>query len=262
MDLNLATFIFLFLRLSPFILICFFTLSSIFNSDLRGIVYLFGLLWAVFMSFIIGNNINLGGTVGEEDRNAVCDVVFFGGDGKMEHVPVSETILGYTFFYLFTTLILKDKHFINKTMDFSSFPNVPSLGECFVTPWQMINLDFLKFIPNLFMSIPNLKENVPTILFFVTLILFDIFWNTNLFRKLKEIMKLDTKYCYTGKQSLFAYCIGILIGIIWSNIIFATNSPGLQYFPEYKNNEVCKKVSPKKYKCSVYKNGELVKTLS
>lgn len=262
MDLNLATFIFLFLRLSPFILICFFTLSSIFNSDLRGIVYLFGLLWAVFMSFIIGNNTNLGGTVEEGDRNAVCDIVFFGGDRKMEHIPVSETILGYTAFYLFTTLILKDKNFIKKSVDFNSFPSVPSLGECFITPWKMINLDFLKFIPNMFMNIPNLRENSPTIVFFITLILFDIFWNTNLFIKLKEIMKLDTKYCYTGKQSFFAYFIGIIIGIIWSNIIFATNSPSLQYFPEYKNNEVCKKVSPKKYKCSVYKNGELVKTLS
>ena len=60
MDLNLATFSFLFLRLAPFILICFFTLSSIFNNDLRGIVYLFGLLIAVFTSFIISTNFDLG----------------------------------------------------------------------------------------------------------------------------------------------------------------------------------------------------------
>ena len=67
MDINLATFVFLFLRLSPFILICFFTLSSIFNSDLRGIVYLFGLLWAIFTSFIVGNSVDLGGIIDNDN---------------------------------------------------------------------------------------------------------------------------------------------------------------------------------------------------
>mgnify|MGYP005704803897 FL=1 len=260
MDINLATFVFLFLRLAPFILICFFTLSSLFNSDLRGIVYLFGLLWAVFISFFIGNNIDLGGIVDDENRNAVCDVVFF-GSGDSSHVPVSQTIIAYTFFYLFTTLVLKDRNFINKTINFDNIPNIPSLGECFVTPWQMISMDFLNFIPSIFGNIPNLQDNLPTIIFFLALIIFDIFWNTNIFRRIKEIMNVDLKYCYTGKQSFVAYAIGIIIGIIWSNIIYSTNSPNLQYFPEYKNNEVCKKVSQTKYRCKVYKNGELIKTL-
>jgi hypothetical protein len=260
MDINLATFVFLFLRLSPFILICFFTLSSIFNSDLRGIVYLFGLLWAIFTSFIVGNSVDLGGIIDNDSRNAVCDISLF-GNGDSSHIPIGETIIGYTFFYLFTTLILKDRNYINKTINFENIPNIPSLGECFVTPWQMLSLDFLKFIPSIFLNVPSTKDNLPTILFFLSLILFDIFWNTNLFRKIKEIMNVDLRYCYTGKQSVFAYGIGIVIGIIWSNIIFATNTPSLQYFPEYKNNEVCKKASPTKYKCKVYKNGELIKTM-
>ena len=32
-------------------------------------------------------------------------------------------------------------------------PNVPSLGECFVTPWQMLSLDFFKFIPQCFLIV-------------------------------------------------------------------------------------------------------------
>ena len=266
MDLNLATFIFLFLRLAPFILITFFTLSSVFNNDLRGLIYIFGVLLSIFTNYLVGNNKSLGDFIGnvgieEEDKSAICDFAVFGTD-KASIIPIGETIISFTFFYLFTTLTLKDQKHINDTIDFSSMPNVPSLGECFVTPWQMLSLDFLKFIPMMFYSTPNTSENLPTIIFFTVLILFDVFWNTNLFRSLKELMYVDTKYCYTLKQSGFAYLIGLIIGVIWANIIYSSKTPELQYFPEYKNNEMCKKASPTKYKCTVYKNGEMVKNLS
>ena len=260
MDLTLGTFSFLFLRIAPFILICFFTLSSIFNNDLKGIVYLFGLLWALFVSYLIGSNVYLDG-VGSDDKSGVCDFVFF-GKAEQGSIPISQTIIGYTFFYLFTTLILKDRDYINKVINFNSIPNIPTLGECFVTPWQMLSLDFLKFIPSMFLNIPNIKQNLPTIVFFVLLILFDLFWNTNWFTSIKKIMKLPITYCYTGSQTLIAYSIGIIIGIFWSNIIYATNTPTLQYFPEYKNNEVCKRVTSTKYKCTVYKDGQVVNTFN
>ena len=119
MDLNLGTFSFLFLRLAPFILICFFTLSSIFNNDLRGVVYLFGVLFSIFVGFLIGGNqyFELGEVT--DNKSAICDFVLFGkgGDGS---VPVGETIIGFTFFYLFTTLILKDREYINKVVNFEN----------------------------------------------------------------------------------------------------------------------------------------------
>ena len=34
------------------------------------------------------------------------------------------------------------------------------------------------------------------------------------------------------------------------------------YFPEYKNNEVCKRVTSTKYKCTVYKDGKVVNTFN
>tara|TARA_Y200000002_G_scaffold256980_1_gene213172 strand:- start:144 stop:929 length:786 start_codon:yes stop_codon:yes gene_type:complete len=259
MDLNLATFSFLFLRLAPFILICFFTLSSIFNNDLRGIVYLFGLLIAVFTSFIIGTNFDLG-DIDQNDKSGVCDFVLFGKSAEGS-VPVGETIIGYTFFYLFTTLILKDRDYINKVMNFNNIPNVPTLGGAFVTPWQLLSLDFLKFIPALLFNIPNIRANLPTIAFFILLVLFDLFWNTSWFTSLKQILRMSTTYCYTSWQTIAAYTIGTFIGIFWSNVIFNTNTPSLQYFPEYKNNEVCKRVTSTKYRCKVYKNGELIKVM-
>ena len=38
----------------------------------------------------------------------------------------------------------------NKVINFDNVPNIPSLGDCLVTPWQMLSLDFLKFIPSIF----------------------------------------------------------------------------------------------------------------
>ena len=38
MELNIATIIYLFFRLAPFIIVCFFSLQSIFNQDLKGLV--------------------------------------------------------------------------------------------------------------------------------------------------------------------------------------------------------------------------------
>ena len=257
MDLNLGTFSFLFLRLSPFILICFFTLSSLFNSDLRGVVYIFGVLFAVFLNFASERIYDLG-KVPEESRSEICDFTLLGTPGSQPSIPIGQTIISFTFFYLFTTLLLKDRDYINKTYDFSSVPNVPTLGECFVTPWQMLSLDFLKFFPSIFFNIPSIRSNMPTILFFFILIIFDLFWNTDIFMYIRQLMKLPEKYCFTKKQSGFAYGIGLIVGVIWSNIIYSTKTPSLQYFPNYKNNEMCKRVSSTKYKCKVYRNGELV----
>ena len=44
MEVNLLSISYLFFRLAPFIIVCFFTMNSLFNQDLRGIVYLCGLL--------------------------------------------------------------------------------------------------------------------------------------------------------------------------------------------------------------------------
>ena len=50
MEFNIVAFAYLFLRLAPFILICFFTLSSIFNQDFKGLIYLLGILFSVVLS--------------------------------------------------------------------------------------------------------------------------------------------------------------------------------------------------------------------
>ena len=53
MEMNLASMSYLFFRLAPFILVCFFALGSILNSELKGFVYLVGLCFTCFVTFML-----------------------------------------------------------------------------------------------------------------------------------------------------------------------------------------------------------------
>ena len=101
MELNFLAFGYLFLRLAPFILVCFFSLTSIFNQDFKGIVYLVGLLGACFMSIMTGK---LFGIETEPDRPAICNMITL-GQTEISSLPLGQTIFGYTFAYLLYVII-------------------------------------------------------------------------------------------------------------------------------------------------------------
>ena len=112
MDLNILTIIYLFFRLAPFIIVCFFTLQSVFNQDLKGFVYLVGLLIACFVSTMFGKlpgveNISKINTT-DKSPNLMCNFMQLKNDGFMSNLPLGQTVLSFTFFYLLY-IILKYK---------------------------------------------------------------------------------------------------------------------------------------------------------
>jgi hypothetical protein len=215
MELNFATLFILFLRLSPFVLLCFFSISSIFNNDLKGIVYLVGLLLAAGISLMAQGFVSDPQVATKDD---ICDIVSI-GSGMFSKIPLGQTILGFTFAYLINSMLTTDA-------------NNPSSNV--------------------------LNTNWPTIVFFISLIFFDLVMNTNIFNSMKGFVGLPNTYCYTNKQTAIAYAIGALVGLVWAKTIYKTDTPELLYFSKYKNNEVCSKASNKTFKCKVYKNGKLV----
>lgn len=65
--------------------------------------------------------------------------------------------------------------------------------------------------------------------------------------------------CTTAAGTLMGVTLGIVVAIIWYNILRATNNESLLYFEELQSNNVkCSQPSKQTFKCSVYKNGELV----
>ena len=136
MDLNLISIGYLCFFLAPFILVCFFTLNSIFNQDFKGLVYLIGLIVSCFITILIDksgiNNYLPAFESTSADIPGVCNSISIAGVTSISNLPLNQTIFGYTFAYLLYAILA---------------PN-----------------------PNLVL------QNLPTIIFFPILIVIDIYW--------------------------------------------------------------------------------------
>jgi hypothetical protein len=115
MELNIITLLYLFFRLAPFIIVCYFSLSSLFNQDIKGLIYLVGLLFACFATFLIGQAFPISFTFGEGlDKNAirqvnpVCNLITIGKDGSFSKIPLGISILTYTLIYLVYIIVTND----------------------------------------------------------------------------------------------------------------------------------------------------------
>ena len=121
MEANLYNLFYLFFRLSPFIVACFFSLISIFNSDMKGLIYLVGLIFTTAITWIFGRSIitpkNLNMMDIEFPEKAenpvqaetngipqVCNFLSLGGFHSFSKVPLGLAVLSYTFFYLLYTI--------------------------------------------------------------------------------------------------------------------------------------------------------------
>jgi len=102
MEANLFTITYLFFRLSPFIIASFFSISSIFNNDMKGLIYLVGLIFAVGITMIIGNSFKTDSFTPSD--SGVCNFLSLGGYSSFSAVPLGLAILSYTFAYLVWTI--------------------------------------------------------------------------------------------------------------------------------------------------------------
>ena len=141
MELNFISIIYLFLRLSPFILVCFFSLASIFNQDFKGLIYLVGLIFTCAISIFVGMPLKLLleplnaliNPNADLNKSPVCEDMISLGQAKVFNLPIGQTIFGYTFAYLLS-IITNPKH-------------------------------------------NYVSQNIPTLVFFPVIILFDMIWN-------------------------------------------------------------------------------------
>jgi hypothetical protein len=83
-------------------------LSSIFNQDLKGLIYLVGLLLSTFVTIIVGNTLDISFTIGTDIEgsdnprvvNGVCNMITIGKDGSFSRIPLGLSMLTYTLIYL------------------------------------------------------------------------------------------------------------------------------------------------------------------
>jgi hypothetical protein len=98
-ELNIVSILYISFRLAPFILVSFFSLSSIFNQDFKGLIYLAGLLITCFITILSGN-LAPDEMTGNLNDNKICNLITLSSEGPFSKLPLSQTVFGYTFFYL------------------------------------------------------------------------------------------------------------------------------------------------------------------
>ena len=129
MELNFFNLLYLFFRLAPFIIVSYFALSSLFNQDVKGLIYLVGLLFSCFITFLIGNTVSTAYTSMGPDVTVspICNLITVGKDGSFSKVPLGISVISYTFIYL--VYIIEQNKLINSNIPILVFFPVLIMGD-------------------------------------------------------------------------------------------------------------------------------------
>lgn len=134
--LNLSALLYVGFRLAPFILVSFFVISSVFNSDIRGIIFLGLMLMNCFITIAIGNTIGpyLGGNDYAE-MNGVCLTMNLTDTGPLsKYLPLSINIFTFTLAYL--AQIIYSRKNINRNIPVVIIFSIIILAQLF---WLILN---------------------------------------------------------------------------------------------------------------------------
>ncbi len=182
--------------ISPFLVVLLFVLISVINANLKGLIYLLGVILLFFMAFL-------------------CQ--------KVLRIPPSAS----------------QKPYCRLFSQNDSINGVPSFNSSIFT----FTLTYL-FLP---MTLNGIM-NFPLLILLLMLYAID------------SVVKIRN-FCTTYVGVALGSMLGILWGLTWYFLI-STQNKNLLYYDDLLSNKVaCSRPSQQQFKCAVYKNGELLKTL-
>ena len=291
MELNIKTFLYIFLHLCPFILVCFFTISSIFGNDIKGIIYLVGLLLSIGL-VIMSESIfpNLGDDWFNNKQNAMCNIFSF-GQSSLSKLSIGQIIIGFSFSYLVYTMnvVNEEPVFASNwpTIVFFSLLVISELGiNTNIITLMPIIQKYWKIIVGVVIGIilfvligfaipwTNIGDYFTENAFLMTsniLIIVYLLYKFVPFKSIYESIKSTfsqsqetneqlgggaEEYCYKWSTSLITYIIAGGLGVGWAAIVSTFKTPGLQYFNDGEKGGTCGKVKEDQFSCKVYKNGD------
>jgi hypothetical protein len=104
MDLNIITIIYLFFRLAPFIIVSYFSISAVFNQDIKGAIYLAGVIMSSVLTIFIGNTLT-DEYVEVVTKQPVCNMLTLGSTGSYSKIPLGASVMSYTLIYLVFVIV-------------------------------------------------------------------------------------------------------------------------------------------------------------
>lgn len=112
LQINVYSILYISFRLAPFILVSFFSISSILNQDFKGLIYLSGLLLTSFIAILIGNTASDYFDYSNDSQDDIyenvtktCNLLTLTDSGPISKIPLSLIVFAYTFAYLGTIII-------------------------------------------------------------------------------------------------------------------------------------------------------------
>jgi len=230
--MDLFGLLYLFFRLSPFIIASFFSLISVFNSDLKGFIYLVGLIFATALTMGIGGsfqtfafpdfpdakapsslNVNVP-TITSSVTNPITGAMhggkftMFGGQATSTSIPPVCNTLSLGGFSGFSKVPLS-----TAVLSYTFFYLVYTIGQYNMALY-----------------------NIPTLILFPLLILSDMGWNIQ-------------NGCYPVIACIISLIVAGGLGVLWSFIV-STYMPKMQYLIVGSNREMCMRPSDQTLICT------------
>jgi hypothetical protein len=201
--------------MAPFIIVCFFILQSLLNWDLKGIIYLAGLLFTSVIIVALNSLMkkNFSSTDSENIPNEKCSIITLGEGGNvLSAIPLSIAVYSYTFFYMLIFIFNLGNRTDNKGILGKTKLSAPDLDVAF-------------------------KQNIPTLVIFPLLCILEIVW-------------ILMNSC-VNQPLYFITCSVVVAGIcgtLWAIIITSLNQPDLMYLSK-SGVEVCSRPSKTYFSC-------------
>jgi hypothetical protein len=181
--------------IAPTLLIFFLFMTSLFNQNLKGLVYIAGVLISSIANIVLMNMI---GSERSDDESFSCSMFDIPYVSRYNSPFPTTLIIAFTIAYL-------------------------------VLPMRYNN-----------------QMNYILLAFLLILLVIDI------------LTKVQNK-CTTYPGALLGGLVGGLSGLIWYGLFSVSGYKSLLFFDELQSNSVlCSKPTKQTFKCSVYKNGELI----
>lgn len=186
--------------LAPLILGFFMIMISVFNQDIKGIIYLAGILISTVVNVLLLNMIK--SPRNEKESSETCDLIQLPFGLSNYNIPsLNSVLLTFTFVYLIMPMVASN------------------------------------------------QMNYALIIFLSGMIIVD------------GISKIMNK-CTDIAGVLIGCFLGGIMGVIWYVIFKAAGLNSLLYFNASDSDKLyCSRPKNQTFKCAVYKNGEIIKTL-
>jgi len=199
LSLTFSNVIQIFSIFAPLFLGTFLVLVSVFNQNIKGIIYLAGTMIASVINYIVSMVI---GSAPDENESPICNIMEFPLIPNRYNIPnYNSMFIGFTFMYLL----------------------LPMLSNNQVNFW-IVGVIISIFSVDAFVKINN--------------------------------------FCTVPRGVVFGAILGLILGGLWYFMLKLNNYESLLFFNDLtSNNVVCKRPANQTFKCSVYKNGQVLQDL-